>query len=371
MKRIIQLATIISLICLGFITMAAAADVYKIGSTLPLTGDLAMYGLSEQKGVDLAIDQVNRKGGINGIKLKGIHEDNQGEAGAAVSTVQKLIHIDKVPAIVGAATSTRTMAICPIAEANKVVLISPGATATAISTRCGSYTFRVIASDGYQGVTMANLVLNLKYREAGVMYMNNDYGRGLRDVFVSSFEKKGGKVLISTACEATGKDFRTELLKVKASGPKVVALVADPVLAAIIFRQANELGMKVQWVASEATKAPETIDLAGDAVEGVIVMAAFVGTTTPEYIEFQKAHKALYGVEPGVFSDFAYDATMMVISAIKAMGYSGPKIKEGLMKIGRNYRGVTGIKTFDEYGDVTGEFVPYIVENGKYVKYNK
>lgn len=369
MRKITQFLIVFATICLVVTTMASAADVYKIGVILPLTGDIAVYGLNMQKGVDLAIRQMNEKGGKDGVKFKAVHEDNQGSAANSVSAIQKLINVDHVQAIVGAAQSTETLAICPIANENKVVLSVPGSTAAGLTTKCGSYTFRVIASDAYQGVAMANLIWKLKYQKTSVMFINNDYGRGLHDIFMKAFENKGGKVLVSTALESTGKDFRTELLKVKESGSKVVAFVGNPATAGIIFRQAKELGMNVQWVSSEATKAPETIAVAGDAIEGVLTMAALVDRTTPIYIKFKNDFKALNGYEPRLFSDFTYDATMMVLLAIKAKGYSGPKIKKGMLEIGRNYSGVTGIKTFDEHRNVAGNYETFEVKNGKYVSY--
>ncbi len=371
MKRNVLVFIIFLVVCLFDFTMAAAADVYKIGAIMPLSGDIAVYGLNMQKGIDLAFDQINSKGGIKGKTVKVIYEDNQGDPGMAVSAMQKLITVNRVPVVIGVTRSTSTMAVCPIAEQNKVVLIAPPSTATELSTKCGSFFFRVIASDAYQGVAMADLIWQLNYKKAGVMFVNSDYGRGLRDAFVKSFEGKGGKILASVPIEVVGKDFRTEILKIKRSGAKAVMIVGHPAEASIIFKQSKELGVQVQWIASEGIKAPETIQLAGDAAEGVMVMAPSVDTDAPIYQKFKNAFVAKYSIEPPLFSDFAYDAAKMVAAAIEATDYSGPGIRDGLRQVGVDYPGVTGIKTFDEHGDVAGTFTTFKIQGDKFVPYKE
>ena len=172
-----------------------AEDVYKIGVIEPLSGNLAVYGLNIQKGIDLAVERINAAGGIKGKKIVMVYEDNIADPAKTVSAMKKLVTVDKVPAVIGAATSTATMAACPVAEENKVVLIAPPSTSPDITTKCGEYTFRVIASDSYQGVVMADVFWDMGYKKAAVMFVNSDYGRGLNDAFVSSFKKKEGRPL--------------------------------------------------------------------------------------------------------------------------------------------------------------------------------
>ncbi len=348
-----------------------AKDVYKIGAIGPLSGPLALYGLNIQKGVDLGVERINARGGINGKKVVMIYEDNQADPAKSVSAMKKLITVDKVPVVIGVVTSTSTLAVCPVAEENKVVLIAPPSTSPDITTRCGQYTFRVIASDSYQGVVMADMLWDLGYKKASAMFLNNDYGRGLNDAFVSAFKKKGGEVLAGVAFTKEGKDFRTELLKIKKSKAKAVMIVGHPAEASIIFKQAKEIGIDVQWLASEGIKSEETIKLAGSACEGILVMAPEVDTETSLYKAFHKDFMAKYKIEPPIFSDFAYDALNMVAKAIEVGGYTGPGIKDGLKKVGKNYPGVTGEKTFDLYGDVAGTFSGWTIKGGKIVPYVK
>ena len=360
--------------CLGLFVLGGnslAEDVYKIGSIGPLSGDLAVYGLNIQKGIDLGVERINAKGGINGKKVVMIYEDNQADPAKSVSAIRKLITVDKVPVVIGVVTSTATLAACPVAEENRVVLIAPPSTSPDITTKCGEYTFRVVPSDSYQGVVMADLLWDLGYKKASTMFVNSDYGRGLHDAFVSAFKKKGGEVLAGVAFEKEGKDFRTELLKIKKSKAKAVMVVGHPGEASIIFKQAVELGINVQWLASEGIKTDETIKLAGNATEGVLVMSPEVDTKTSLYQDFKKGFMAKYKIEPPIFSDFAFDAFNMVTKAIEIGGYTGPGIKDGLKKVGKNYPGVTGEKTFDQYGDVGGTFSVWTFKGGKIVPYLK
>lgn len=370
-KTLLALCVVIGL---GIFVLAGsgyAEDVYKIGLIEPLSGNLAVYGQNIQKGVDLAVERINAAGGIKGKKIVMVYEDNIADPAKTVSAMKKLVTVDKVPAIIGAATSTATLAACPVAEENKVVLIAPPSTSPDITTKCGEYTFRVIASDSYQGVVMADVFWDMGYKKAAVMYVNNDYGRGLNDAFIKSFNKKGGKALASIAFEKEGNDFRTELLKLKTSKAKAVMVVGHPAEASIIFKQAKELGIDVQWLASEGIKTDETIKLAGNAAEGILVMAPKVDTETSLYKAFRKDYVAKYNEEPPIFSDFAYDALNMVAKAIEARGYSGPGIKDGLNKVGKNYAGVTGNKTFDQYGDVAGTFEVWTFKGNQIVPFKK
>jgi ABC-type branched-subunit amino acid transport system substrate-binding protein len=368
------LLTLVVALGFGFFLLVGnshAEDVYKIGMIGPLSGNLAVYGLNIQKGIDLGVERLNAMGGIKGKKIVMVYEDNVADPATTVSAMKKLVEVDKLPVVIGVVTSTATLAACPIAEESKVVLIAPPSTSPDITTRCGDYTFRVIASDSYQGVVMADVVWDLGYKEAAAMFVNSDYGRGLNDAFMKSFVKKGGKALVSVGFEKEGGDFRTELLKIKASKAKVVMVVGHPAEASIIFKQAQELGIDVQWLASEGIKSEETIKLAGNAANGILVMSPKVDTETSLYKAFRKDFVAKYKEEPPIFSDFAYDALNMVAKAIETGGYTGPGIKDGLNTVGRNYAGVTGDKTFDQYGDVAGTFEVWTIKKEKIIPYKK
>ncbi len=340
----------------------------KVGAILPLTGDLAVYGRNIQRGMELAVDEINAQGGINGKMLKVVYEDDGGRSVSTISAMNKLIDLDRVPAVIGAVTSSNSLAIAPIAVERGVVMISPTSTSPKLAG-FKEYVFRVIASDRLQGVKLAEVALSMGYREAAVFYINNDYGLGLKDAFVEAYKQKGGKILMAESHEEGSKDFRTELTKIKGSGARAVVVVGYSKEASIFLRQGKELGLGVQWIASEGLKTGELIDLAGDATEGMV--ATYPGSTagSPVYDSFREAYFNRYNEEPPIFSDYGYDALKVLAMAIRDGGYDPKGIKDALRKL--RYEGATGTKAFDERGDIPYDLVSYdvwAVRGGKWVR---
>ena len=202
----------------------AKPSVYKVGLINHLTGDAAAYGQSMKKGTELALDVLNAAGGIGGTKVEVVYEDDRLSAADAQTAFLKLVQSDKVPAIMGSGSSSISLTLCPKAQEKKIVQISSISTAPSLKD-CGKYFFSAMASDTAQGPEWVKVAKHLGAKEVAVMYINNDYGIGVKDTFVKAFEGAGGKVLIAQPFELGGKDFRTEVLKVKATNPKVTFIV--------------------------------------------------------------------------------------------------------------------------------------------------
>ena len=234
----------------------------------------------------------------------------------------KLVQSDKVPVVMGSGSSSVSLSLCPKANDMKIVQISSISTAPSLRN-CGKYFFSAMASDTAQGPEWVKVADYLKAKEAAVMYINNDYGIGVKDNFVSDFEKAGGKVLIAQPFDVGNKDFRTEVLKVKATNPKVVFIVDHVAEGSIVIKQAKELGMdNVQWVTDVSMVASEVPQLAGAAAEGIMGLRAG-STQTPEYKTFHDAFVKKYNEEPTIWSDFAYDTMMLVAKAIEKRAPDG------------------------------------------------
>ncbi|TET42764.1 MAG: hypothetical protein E3J66_03040, partial [Dehalococcoidia bacterium] len=218
--------------------------VIKIGAILQLTGDMAIFGESFKKGIDMAVEVINTAGGIQGRKVKIIYEDDAAKAKLAVSAFRKLITQDKVQAVIAGGMSSTAMSIAPIAEENKVVIISPTASAPALS-EFKDYFFRIQASDNYEGRVMAEFAYKeLGAREVGIFYVNNDWGRGLAEVFKDRFTMLGGKVPIMESHELGDTDFKTQITKIKTVNPENLYLIGYLQEMSIILRQMRELGLK-------------------------------------------------------------------------------------------------------------------------------
>jgi branched-chain amino acid transport system substrate-binding protein len=344
----------------------AKSEVYRIGFINHLTGDAAVYGQSMKKGTEVALDEINAAGGINGVPVEVVYEDDRFSAADARTAFLKLVETDKVPVIMGSGSSTVSLALCPLAQEKKVVQISPASTVPALMD-CGEYFFSLMASDTAQGPEWVRVLEHLGKEEAAVMYMNYDYGIGVKDTFVAEMERKGYRVLIAQPFEVGGTDFRTEILKVKEVDPEVTFIVGSAKEAAIVFEQARELGFDTQWVTCVSIVTKEVPELAGkETTEGIMGLRAG-SMETPEYRTFAKAFEEKHGEPPTIWADFAYDTTMMVAKAIEKGGYTADGIKQALFEVGETYSGASGLKTLNEYGIVYGVYDWMIVKNGDWV----
>jgi len=342
----------------------------KIGAILPLTGDAAKWGETSKKGIDLAVEEINKAAGLKGRKVKVIYEDDQGSVKASTDAMTKLAAVDKVPLVIGTLFSSATLAIAPIAEKNKVVLLSPASTAPKI-TEAGNYIFRNCASDLLEGKEMAQFAReNLKLGKIAVIYINNDYGVGLKDVFEAEFRNLGGMIAAFESFEQGGTDFRTQLTKIKAGKSEAIYMPGYPPEMARILRQARELGITTQFLSIVIFEDPTILEIAGDAAEGAIFSSRVYDPKSGETVvcNFVEAYKAKYESAPDIYAGLAYDAMRIVALAIERGGVKSDGIKNALYGI-KDFPGVTGTTTFDENGDVIKPIKMKALKSGKFIWY--
>ena len=339
----------------------------KIGAILPLTGENAMYGESAKKAIDLAAEEINSEGGIKGTKIKIVYEDDQALPERGVSAFLKLITVDKVPIVIGAMPSSVTLAIAPVAERNKVVLFSPASSNPEI-TGAGDFIFRNDVSDVFEGMKMAEETWQrLGIRQVAILYINNDYGVGIKNIFSQKFEELGGNIIVVEFFEQEATDFRTQLIKIKQFNPEAVYIIGYKEQIQIL-KQYKELGMKAQILAPIMFEDPEIINMVGDIAEGAIYTyrAYDPQSNQTEVKEFILNFKAKYGIEPDNWAAQSYDALKIVALAIEIGGYDAEGIKKEIYEI-ENFPGVSGLTTFDENGDVIKSIRLKTVRNGKFV----
>jgi branched-chain amino acid transport system substrate-binding protein len=180
--------------CSGAQSNSTSADIV-VGEFGSLTGTTATFGISTRNGIDMAVDEVNKSGGLLGKKVRVIVEDDQGKPEEAQTVVTKLITKDQVMAVLGEVASSRTMAAAPVAQQSGIPLISPSSTNPKV-TEIGDYIFRVCFIDPFQGLVMAKFARNtLKVKNVAILRdIKNDYSVGLADVFVDNFKKMGGNI---------------------------------------------------------------------------------------------------------------------------------------------------------------------------------
>ncbi len=371
MRKITYWVFIIVVISLIFLPPANSQETYKVGAAIALSGSIAVYGEGFKKAIDLATDEMNGKGGIKGKKLEIIYEDNKSTPKDCVSAVRKLITVDKVPVIIGPAASSNFMAAAPVAQESKVVMISAQGAAPAL-TKAGEYIFRVFPSDVLQGKGISDLCLKLGYMEVPIMYVNNDWGLGLKNVFVENFKKAGGKVLDEIPYDEKKTDYRTELIRATKGNPKAVVNLTYIVEGSVMFKQAYEMGIQTQWICGSAAKAPKLVELAGKAVEGIIGTYPVFSQETKEYQAFRSLWTKKYGdAKIPIFGEYNYDMVHLIAMAIDRGGYTADGIRKALFEVAKGYRGVTGDKTFDQDRGVGSEYGVWTIKDGQIIDYKK
>lgn len=332
-------------------TPSADENPLVLGSILPLTGDVASYGKAAQRGIDLAVEEINAKGGINERKIKVIYEDDQGRSAPAIAAMQKLVSVDKVPLVFGSAASSVSVSLCPVANREKVVLITPISSSKELTEVGGPYFFRTCPSDVVQAGMMADWLKKDGHRKAGVIFVNNSWGQGLKDEFVNRFEAAGGKVVAIESCKEGERELRTHLSKIKEAGPDAIYGITYGREGGALLRQAKELAIRLPMYGADVWGSPELVETAQDAASGVnvIVPAKFKGA---KYEVFAKSFKDRYGKDPGVYASYAYDMAYIVFAALEK-AERGDALRAAIAAT--SYEGVTGLTEFDEKGDVVGK----------------
>ncbi|NQT94145.1 MAG: penicillin-binding protein activator [Lentisphaerae bacterium] len=358
----------VALVAIFFVWNNGQQDpgVIRIGATLPLSGDAAVWGKNTQEGIDLAVEEINASGGVLGRKLVIVYEDTKALAKEGVTAYHKLTTADKVQAIIDDSVSGVTLAMAPLAQKDRVVILATGATAPKIS-QAGEYIFRIWNSDAYEGEVAADYAFdNLALRSVGILYINNEYGKGLEQVFEKRFTERGGKTPLSEGFAQSATDLRTQISKLKDANLDGLYLVGYPKEIPIALRQAKELGLSVTLLGTVAMHDPQLVQSAGDAAEGL--MFPYPKEATGEHLNrFKQAFQKKYGKEPGITADVGYDAVKMLAKAIEfSGGSSGEDIRKGLNTL-KDYPGVSGTMTFDENGDVHKPMGVKAVKNGSFV----
>lgn len=372
MKKSIFIILLLAVASVGLILgCAQEKGEIKLGVTAPLTGDVASWGDITRRGMDIALAEVNTTGGVNGVKIKLIYEDDRADPKTGVNAFKKLVDADKVPMVLGCPVSNVTLAIAPIANQNEVVVLSTGSTATEVG-KAGPYIFRIMPSDEVQSSIMADWAWELGYKKVDIIYVENAWGRGLMEAFQKDFEAKGGQILTIQATTQDASDFRTQLSKVKGNRTDAIYAPLYTRGAGLMIKEAREMGLKQQILGADVYGTPELVQAGGDAVNGVLY-TTFGEYHGPEYQEFSERYKEKYGIDVETYATYCYDVFMIAVEAIKRIpkgkSINGPNIQQGLLKI-KDYHGVTGLTTFDGRNNAVGKsFDKMTVKNGRHVPY--
>lgn len=323
---------------------AASANEIRIGQFGSMTGGEATFGQSTDKGVRLAIDAKNAAGGIKGRKIVLITEDNQGKPEEAAAVVKKLIAQDKVVALLGEVASTRSLAAAPIAQANKIPMISPSSTNPKV-TQVGDYIFRVCFIDPFQGPVMAKFAReNLKLKKVAILKdLKSDYSLGLAEFFVKKFKEMGGEIVAEQNFQTGDSDFKAQLTQIRSANPDAIFIPAYYTEVGLIARQARQLGLKAVLLGGDGWDSPKLFEIGAQAVEGAYFSNHYASESpVPATQDFIKRYKEKYNETPDGLAAAGYDAAMILISAIERAPTPTPEAIRAELAKTVDFDGATG-----------------------------
>ncbi|ACB75302.1 ABC transporter substrate-binding protein [Opitutus terrae] len=347
---------------------AWAAEPIKVGEYASLTGKEASFGQSSHKGIVLAIEEINAAGGVLDRPLELISEDNQTRPGESATVVKKLIARDKVIALLGEVASGRALEAAPLAQAYRIPMIAPAATNPKV-TQTGSYVFRVCFIDPFQGTVMAKFAHeDLKARKVAILSsVSNAYSVGLAKFFRDTFTAAGGEVAIEQKYQEGDKDFRAQLTAIKAANVDVVFVPGYYTEAALIVRQARELGLQIPFIGGDGWVADQLLEIGGDALNGCYYSTHFSPENQdPKVQAFVQRFRQRWGAEnPDAFAALGYDAAYVLVDALRRAGSTaGPKLRDALAAT-KNFAGITGVTTIDQNRDASKPAAIIAIRDGK------
>jgi len=344
------------------------AATIKIGGLGPLTGPLAIYGVTATNGSKLAFEEINKNGGILGKQVEFVLFDEKGDSTEAVTAYNRLVD-EGVVALVGDITSKPSLAVAEIAAQDNMPMITPTGTQFNI-TEAGPNVFRVCFTDPYQGVILANLAKNnLKANTVAIMVNNSsDYSDGVAEAFIKEAERLGLKIVAKEGYAEGDKDFRAQLTKVAATNPDVLLVPDYYEQVALITTQAREVGVKSTFIGPDGWDgvAKALDSSAYGAVENSYFTNHYSVEDTNEKVQnFLKAYREKYKDEPSAFSALSYDAAYLMKDAIEKAGSTD---KDAIVKAMKesDFAGVTGHLRFDEKNNPVKAVTVLKIVNGNY-----
>ena len=371
---------------------AGSGDTVTVGTLMPSTGDLGVFGPPSEAAFKIAFDLVNDAGGVNGKQIRVINRDSATSEQIAVDAANALIHVDGAVAILGAMSSGVTLAVARAATVPEgVVLLTPASKSPAISTLDDNdFVFRTSTSDELQGGIEAAVAKKLGYTRMATTYINNAYGEGLTTVFSREFEADGGTITDQIAHESGQASYVAELRRAKESGAEALLVIAYPESAALILRESSEGGYFDKYMFVDTVRSETVFDSAGwDAFEGSYGTAPSA-PDTPHAATFRRMYEEEIGTpQDDPFVPFAFDAAAILALAIEHADSEDPTaIRDSLREVSNppgtkfgpgdlagaleairngeavDYTGAAGEHDFDERGDVLNTIEIWHVVDG-------
>ncbi|MFA5022727.1 MAG: ABC transporter substrate-binding protein [Candidatus Paceibacterota bacterium] len=348
-------------------TTATSTESIKIGVVGTFTGVGSYYGQQETRGLQLAQEEINRSGGVNGRKIELITEDSQAAPDKSVSAMQKLINVDKAKYVIGDSWVSTTFAMVPVANELRVILISPVASLKSLSQE--DMFFRTMPNTEVLMNKLADYAYNkMGSKKVAILSQRTPFGEEHTQYFKVAFEKLGGKVVAIENFDLMSKDVRSELTKAKEANPDTILnLHASGPSLGLLMKQARELGTNVKWISSFGAESAPLVKEYPNITNGLVYVYTFDTDSNNSTISnFVNQYQSKFGELPDFTAANSYDALKLLSKAI-ATGDDILNVKQQLLST-TNYAGGSGLISFDQNGDANRNIIVKEIKDGKFVK---
>ena len=375
-SRLFTMLSVLVLTCLTS-SVALASATIKIGGLFAVTGPAAFLGEPERNSAQMVVDEINRVGGIKGQKLELVAYDTAGDATKAVQLATRLIKNDKVVAIVGPSTTGESMAVAPVAEKEKIPLISCAA-GSKITDPVKRYVFKTAQNDGLAVSRIYEYLQKQKVNRVAILTVSDGFGASGREQLKALAGKYGIQILVDDTYGPKDTDMTSQLTRIRASQAQAVICWGTNPGPAVVAKNARQLGVKLPIYMSHGVSSRKFIELAGDAAEGIrlpsgrVIVSDLLPASDPQkksLMAFVKEYKRLYKEEGDHFAGHAWDGIMLLKGAIERGGATSEGIRDALEKT-RKFHGIGGTFTFapnDHAGLTKDAFVMVEIRNRDWV----
>ena len=333
---------------------APAGDTIKIGVNFELSGDVATYGEANVQGIEMAAEEINKAGGIDGKQIELVKYDTKSDAAEATTLATKLMTQDKVITVIGPATPGGMKATTPVAEQNKIPVVpgsAPADDVTVDATGVKQFAFRTCFNDSFQGTAAANYAVSKFSAKKAVILRDSssDYSKGLADAFRTTFTEAGGEIVSEDAYAKGADNFNAVMTKFKGQQFDVIYLPGYYTEAGKAIKQARDLGVTQPILGGDGFDSPVLAEQAGAQLTDVYYTNHYSSEDQdPKVQEFIKAFKAKYNTDPNAFNALGYDTLKFVADRVKrAATKDGVGVQKALAET-KDFAGVTGTFSVDE-----------------------
>ena len=334
----------------------------KIGAILPLSGDNGSYGVDCRKGMSVAIEQYNSN---HDQKVKIIYEDSKAEPKVAVSAINKLIGLEKIPYVLGGMFSSTTIAIASVAQENKVIVISPTAASKEV-TKKGDYIFSIYPTSKMEGEFIVKYLLKKKIKNIGVLTQKVQAAEEISEALIKSFKKSGGFVKYNLIIENNVKNYRNYLLNIKNEAVDAIFLSGYKDMVVNLIKQAKEMGLNTLFISQSTMYDQSILKDYSEIVNGLVFSAPFYNEyqKTTEIERFKSLFRQKYNKLPNIWSAYGYDVVNILLNSIEQSKKNKSSVLNELKNI--KFEGVTGKMTFDNNRTALKAMQMFIVKDKKF-----